>query len=151
MRRKLTRRQVSAVKREAAKHPLLTSKQLFEKAGVSEVPRTSRCRLLQTVAKSVKLNIHPPLTSRHKAKRVEWARHYMKVDFQTDLLTDECRATLDGHTYMSGRQYNSKDEFWDGICKAVKSIVADQVQKLTNSVDSRLVEILSNKGCYVNK
>ena len=36
--RKLTRRQVSAVKREAAKHPLLTNKQLFEKAGVSEVP-----------------------------------------------------------------------------------------------------------------
>ena len=64
MRRKLTRRQISAVlKREAAKHPLLTSKQLFEKAGVSEVPRTSRCRLLQTVAKSVKPNIHPPLTS----------------------------------------------------------------------------------------
>ena len=70
VRRKLTRRQVSAVKREAAKHPLLTSKQLFAKAGVSEVPRTSRCRLLQTVAKSVKPNIHPPLTSRHKTKRV---------------------------------------------------------------------------------
>ena len=40
MRRKLTRRQVSAVMREAAKHPLLTSKQLLEEAGVSEVPRT---------------------------------------------------------------------------------------------------------------
>ena len=49
VRRKLTRRQVSAVNREAAQHPLLTSKQLFENAGVSEVPRTSRCRLLQTV------------------------------------------------------------------------------------------------------
>ena len=60
--RKLTRRQVSAVKREAAKHPLLTSKQLLEKAKVSEVPRTSRCRLLQTVAKSVKPNIRLPLT-----------------------------------------------------------------------------------------
>ena len=42
-------------------------------AGESEVPRTSRCRLLQTVAKSVKPNIHLPLTSRHKTKRVEWA------------------------------------------------------------------------------
>ena len=282
VRRKLTRRQVSAVKREAVKHPLLSSKQLFEKAGVSEVPRTSRCRILQTFAKSVKPNIHPPLTSRHKTKRVEWARHYMKVDFQTVLFTDECRATLDGpdgwsrgwlvngmtrpsrgrrqqgggsvmfwaaligrevvgpfrvpdglkmnaqsytkflqdnfipwyrkqrpasfkkkiifmqdntpshaarytiafleklgfkdeklmiwppassdlnpienywsilkrHTYSGGRQYTSKDELWDGICKAVKNIGADQVQKLTNSVDSRLVEILSNKGCYVNK
>ena len=68
MRQKLTRRQVSAVNREAAKHPLLTSKQLFEEAGVSEVSRTSRCRLLQTIAKSVKPNNHPPLTSRHKTK-----------------------------------------------------------------------------------
>ena len=58
---------------------------------------------------------------------------------------------LKRHTYRGGRQYNSKDELWDGICKTVKSIGADQVQKLTNSVDSRLVEILSNKGCYVNK
>ena len=46
--------------------------------------------------KSVKPNIHPPLTSRPKTKRVEWARHYMKVDFQTVLFSDECRATLDG-------------------------------------------------------
>ena len=42
------------------------------------------------------MHIHPPLTSRHKTKRVEWARNYMKVDFQTVLFTDECRATLDG-------------------------------------------------------
>lgn len=96
VRRKLSRRQVSAIKREAAKHPLLTSKQLFGKAGVGEVPRTSRCRILQTVAKVVKPNIHPPLTTRHKTKRVEWARQYMKIDFQTVLFTDECRATLDG-------------------------------------------------------
>ena len=93
VRRKLS---VSAIKREAVKHPLLTSKQLFEQAGVGEVPRTSRCHIHQTVAKNVKPNIRPPLNSRHKAKRVEWARQYMKVDFQTVLFTDECRATLDG-------------------------------------------------------
>ena len=51
--RKLSRWQVSAIKREAAKHPLLTSKQLFEKAGAGEVPRTSRCCILQTFAKVV--------------------------------------------------------------------------------------------------
>ena len=54
---------------------------------------------------------------------------------------------LKRHTYSGGRQYNSKGELWGGICKAVKSIGADQVQKLTNCVDSRLVEILLNKGC----
>ena len=60
-------------------------------------------------------------------------------------------ASLKRPTYSSGRQYNSKDELWDGIRKVAKSIGADQVQKLTYSVDSRLVEILLNKGCYVNK
>ena len=92
--RKLSRWQVSAIKREAAKHPLLTSKQLFEKAGAGEVPRT-HCRILQTFAKVVKLNTHPSLTTRHKTKRVEWAKQCMKVDFQTVLFTNECRATLD--------------------------------------------------------
>ena len=58
---------------------------------------------------------------------------------------------LKRHTNSGGRQYNSKDELCDGICKAVKSIGADQEQKLTNSVDSRLVEILSNRRCHVNK
>ena len=57
---------------------------------------------------------------------------------------------LKRRTYSGGRQYSSKDELWDGICKAVKSIGADQVQKLKISVDNRLVEIFSNKGCYVN-
>ena len=54
MQRKLSRWQVSAIKREAAKHPLLTSKQLFEKAGAGEVPRTSCCRILQDLWKSSK-------------------------------------------------------------------------------------------------
>ena len=96
VRRKLSRFQVSAITRQAAKHPLLTSKQLFEKAGAGEVPRTSRCPILQTVAKVVKPNIHPPLTTRYKTKRVEWARQHMKVSFQTVLFMIECRATLDG-------------------------------------------------------
>ena len=63
---------------------------------MSGIPRTSRCRILQTVAKAVKPNIRPPLNTRHKAKRVEWARQYMKIDFETVLFTEECGATLDG-------------------------------------------------------
>ena len=93
--RKSLRRQVSAIKRAAAKHPLLTSKQLLGRAGVGEVPGTSHCRILQIVAKVVKPNIHPPLTARHEIKRVEWARQYTKIDFHTVLFTDESRATLD--------------------------------------------------------
>ena len=47
--------------------------------------------------------------------------------------------------YSGGQQYTSKDEIYDGIRQAAKSIGANKVQKLTKSVDSRLLEILSNK------
>ena len=53
--------------------------------------------------------------------------------------------------YSGFQQDTSKDELWHGICQAAMSIGADEIQKLTKSVDGRLVEILSNKGCYVNK
>ena len=76
------------------KNPIV--KQAFQKAGVPEVPRTSRCRLLHNIAKMTKPVIRPPLTARHKTKRLEWAQRYFKTDFQTVLFTDECRATLDG-------------------------------------------------------
>ena len=39
---------------------------------------------------------------------------------------------LKRHTYSGGRQYNSKDELWDGICKAVKNIGADQIPLTVN-------------------
>ena len=46
--------------------------------------------------------------------------------------------------YNGGQKYTSKDELWHGICQAAKSIGANEVQKLTKSVYSRLLEILSN-------
>ena len=51
--------------------------------------------------------------------------------------------------YCGAQQYTSKGELWHGICQAAKSIGANKVQKLTKSVDSRLLEILSNEGCYL--
>ena len=59
----MSRRQVSAIKQEAVKQSLLTSKQIFEQTGVSGIARTTRCRILNTVAKPVKPSIHPPLTT----------------------------------------------------------------------------------------
>ena len=80
--------------REVARHPLSTSKRIFEDAGNQGIRRTSRCRILKSVAKADELN--PPLANRHKILRIEWAKCYMKTDFQTVLFKDECRATLDG-------------------------------------------------------
>ena len=66
VKRKKSRRQMSAIKREAVKQSLLISKQIFEQAGVSGIARTTRCRILNTVSNPVKLSIHPHLTTRHR-------------------------------------------------------------------------------------
>ena len=93
--RSISRRQLSTIKREVARHPLSTSKQSFEDAEIQGIPRISRCRILKSVAKAVKPNIRPPLTNRHKIQQVEWAKRHIKTDFQTVFFTDECRATLE--------------------------------------------------------
>ena len=75
VKRKISRRQMSAIKREAVQESLLTSKQIFEQAGVSGIARTTRCWILNTVAKpAVKPSIHTPLTTRHRNQRIEWAK-----------------------------------------------------------------------------
>ena len=53
--------------------------------------------------------------------------------------------------YSGGSQYTSKDALWRGTCQTAKSIGDNYVQKLTKSVDGRLVEVLSKTKCYVNK
>lgn len=45
----------------------------------------------------------------------------------------------------------SKDDVWKGIRDAVESIGVDEIYNLTKSVDGLLVDVLSNKGSYVNK
>uniref|UniRef100_A0A087YR09 Tc1-like transposase DDE domain-containing protein n=1 Tax=Poecilia formosa TaxID=48698 RepID=A0A087YR09_POEFO len=126
--RKVSVRQIHQIKTAAAKMPLQSSKQLFEAAGASGVPRTSRWRILQRLA--VKASIRPPLTSDHKQKRLHWAQTYMKTNFQTVFFTDKCCATLDcpdgwssgwvvdGHhvpTRLRRQQRGDRVMFWAGI------------------------------------
>ena len=56
--RSISRRQLSTIKQEVARHPLSTSKHIFEDAGIQGIPTTSRCRILKSVAKGVKPNIN---------------------------------------------------------------------------------------------
>lgn len=100
--RNLSNRQLRQVKRAAAKMPCHSSRQVFEAAGASNVPRTTRCRVLQRFAAVRKPSCRPPLSTAHKQKRLQWAKQYMKTDFKTVLFTDECRATLDGPDGWSG-------------------------------------------------
>ncbi|KAL6468680.1 hypothetical protein MHYP_G00222040 [Metynnis hypsauchen] len=233
--RTLYNRQLRQVKRAAAKMPCHGSRQVFEAAGASNVPRTTRCRVLQRFAAVHKPSCRPPLSTAHKQKRLQWAKQCMKTDFKTVLFTDECRATLDGpdgwsggwlvdghpmqtrlrrqqrgggvmfwagimgreivgpfripegntsaslaamgikgdklmvwppcspdlnpienlwsiikrSVYDGGRQFTSKQQLWEGILSSCKTVEADTIQNLTNSVDERVQKLLSNKGSYV--
>ena len=40
--------------------------------------------------------ITPPLTAKHKERRLDWAKKYMRTNPNLILFTDECRATLNG-------------------------------------------------------
>ena len=75
--KEISRRQMFVIKREAVKQSLLTSKQIFEQGGVSGIDRTTRCRTLNTVAELVKPSIQPPLTTRYRNQRLEWAKKYV--------------------------------------------------------------------------
>ena len=94
--RNVTLREMTRFKRAADKKPLASSRNIFEQAGVSGVHRVSRSRYLQNIAKVIKSVIQPPLTAKHKSKRLKQTREYLKTDFQNVLITDECRATLNG-------------------------------------------------------
>ena len=53
--------------------------------------------------------------------------------------------------YSGVQQCMSKGDLWKGIRDAAKSIGAYEIQNLDKPSDSRLVDLLSNKGTYVSK
>ena len=89
-------RVLSRIKREAKKRPLATSKAIFEACGIGNISRSTRCRVMRMVGAVKKALKAPPLNARHKEKRLNWAKNYLKTDFSKVIFTDECRATIDG-------------------------------------------------------
>lgn len=51
--------------------------------------------------------------------------------------------------YDGGRQFTSKQQLYEAILSSCKAIQAETVQKLTTSMDARIVKLLSNTGSYV--
>lgn len=92
---KFSDRDLARIKREVVKNPKSTSKAIFAASGITAA-RTTRCRILNEVARPMKTIKRPPLTKVHKQKRLQWASTYMKTNFENVLFTDEMRATLDG-------------------------------------------------------
>ena len=58
---------------------------------------------------------------------------------------------LKRNVYEGGRQFSSKDALWDKIVDAANIITPAQIHKLTSSVDSRLLRVVSSNGSYVDK
>ena len=79
--RKLCNRDLNRIRREVVRRPLASSKDLFTSVGLGDTPRSTRCRVLKQVAKVKKSTKRPHLSQKHREKRVEWAKRYMKLDF----------------------------------------------------------------------
>lgn len=94
--RVICRRQIHKIKREANMNPYLTSSELFKGCGKDNVPKSTRCRMLKRVARSVKPGQVPFLEPFHKVHCLKWPKAYMKIDLIKKLFTNECLATLDG-------------------------------------------------------
>ena len=92
----LSDRDMRKIKIIVRKHPLWSSKAIFDKAGLPQIKKNTRCRALKKIAILTKPEIKPPLSQINEIKRVNWGRKYMKLDFSNVIFTDECRATLDG-------------------------------------------------------
>ncbi|KAF4678040.1 hypothetical protein FOL47_006992 [Perkinsus chesapeaki] len=78
------------------KTPLSTSKRLFEEAGIPMKCKTTRCRVLKSIASVKKPRATPLLTTKHRQARLRWAWDNIKREFGHIIWTDEARATLDG-------------------------------------------------------
>ena len=51
--------------------------------------------------------------------------------------------------YVNGKQFSSKDELWNVIKGAAKDISANEISKLTSSMDRRLIAVVANHGAYI--
>ena len=84
------------LKRNQRKLPGATSATIFKEAGLPDIAKSTRNRILAKMAENKCWPKKPPLTKRHNNLRLNWAKNYMKTDMKCVLFTDESRATLDG-------------------------------------------------------
>ena len=91
-----TSRYLRKISRSLSMNPHCTSKEIFEKAGLTDVSKRTRNRILGKMANQRSPAVCPPLSEINRKKRVSWAEKYLYANFQTVIWTDEARATLDG-------------------------------------------------------
>ena len=94
-RKSVSKRDLNSLKRKLRKLPGATSARIFKEAGVPDIAKSTRNRILAKMAETKCPKKNPLLTTRHKTLRINWAKTYMKTDMKHVLFTDESRATLD--------------------------------------------------------
>ena len=94
--RKISRLEISSIKRAVAKKNHSTSFKIFDEAGAPTRSRAGRYRILKSIGKVTKPTVTPPLKAKHKLARLQWVKTYMKTNFEHVLFTDESQATIDG-------------------------------------------------------
>ena len=86
---KVTARCLRKIKNIVRKHPLSTSKTIFDLAGVQDISKTTRNKVLKTISYATKPIKKPLLTPRDELKPLGWCRKYVKLDFSNVIFTDE--------------------------------------------------------------
>lgn len=76
--------------------PIILQCCIVQTCNLPGVPRSTRCSVLRDMAEVRKAETRPPLNKKHKLKRQDWARKYLKTGFSKVLWTDEMRVSLDG-------------------------------------------------------
>ena len=94
--RAVSKTELRKIKKATKINPTTTSGDIFNDACSNLLPRSTRCRILKSIATVKSPSKKPFLTKRHKILRLEWAQKYLKQDFSYVLFTDETRASLDG-------------------------------------------------------
>lgn len=80
-----------------------------------------------------------------KTQIMDWPSHSPDLNPIENLFS-----VVKSNLYSAGTQYSTKSELWKALCKTISSIDENQVFTLTNSMDSRIIEVFKKKGGYIN-
>ena len=58
-------------------------------------------------------------------------------------------ALLKREIYSEGKQYTSLNSLWEAVVAAAKKVDRQQIKKLTESINGRLITVIEKKGGYI--
>lgn len=152
-----TVRNLRRIRRALSANAGKNSGEIFAAAGIQNVPKSTRNKVLHEMGKNVSPIKMPPMNVKHRERRVLWARKYMKLPPKHILFTDESRATLDGpdnwskgwvisghqrHTRIRRQQGGGGIMIWAGIInnQIVGPVRVPEGVKLTSVAYCNLLE-----------